>query len=333
MSATSLWLRVFFGGFMEITAMRGVPGLPPPFYGDLTRIGYLSEQDFGWTAAQPAIAAADLRSVRLEEADVLVLGDSFSQGLLWQSVLVRSGRRVKSLTWQQVPGLCAGFAAWARQQGFTGRLIIAQSIERELAGRLRTSRTCSMKEPLVADAESGGEPPRTQKPGFRFNATEALATGVRTIANTWRASHAAGTPVVLGDVVVRSLPEGCKLFSHRVCEHVPLLRKDAQVSPLSDADLEHMLALQAAARPVDLMWLVVPDKTSVYFERNNRFWDRVAGLGLGLDLYAQFIQDKWRIRDLYASNDTHLSSAGFLRLGELVESELARRGIRGGEQR
>lgn len=328
MSATSLWLRFFFGGFMVILVMLMVTLLTPPAYGDLTRIGYLSEQEFGWTAPQPAIAAADLKSVRFAEADVLVLGDSFSEKLSWQSVLVRRGWRVKSLHWRQVPGLCSDFAAWARQQGFKGGLIIVQSIERELAGRLRASRTCSMQGHLVADAESSKEPPMTQQPGFRFNDTEALATGVRTVANTWRAFHAAGSPRVLGDVVVRPLPEGCKLFSHRACEHVPVLGMDAQVPPLSDVDLEYMLALQSAIRPVDLVWLIVPDKTSVYFERDNLFWGGVADRGLGLNLYAAFVQDKWRIRDLYASNDTHLSSAGFLRLGELVEAELARRGIR-----
>lgn len=328
MSATSLWLRLFLGGYAVITAMLAVTGLTPPYYGDLTRIGYLSERDFGWTLPQPAINAADLRSVRFADADVLVIGDSFSQRLHWQSVLVRKGLRMKSLDWTQVSGLCSDFAGWARQQGFQGGLIIAESVEREMRAHLKASGTCSMQGRRVGDMESASDPPMTHRPGFRFNGSEALTTGIRTATNTWRATNAAGSMVVLGDVVVRPHPEGCRLFSHRACERVPVLGRDSQVPPLAEEDLAHMLALQAAARPVDLMWLVIPDKTSVYFERDNPFWGRMAGQGLGIDLHAAFLQDKWRIRDLYASNDTHLSTAGYLRLGELVAGELARRGTR-----
>lgn len=327
MSATLLWLRLFFCGFLVIAAMLGVTLLTPVFYGDLTRIGYLSEHDFGWTAPQPAMAEGDLRSARFADADVLVLGDSFSAKLRWQSVLVRRGMRVKSLVWDQVPGLCADFVAWVQQQGFRGRIIIAESVERGLSAVLTRSATCQMKGRAVADTQFTAELPPSHAPGFEFNGTEALGTGVRTAINTWRTTGSQDT-LVLGETMVRPLPGGCRLFSHRECERVLLLALDARMPPLGEAALEHMLALRAAARPFELIWLIVPDKTSVYFERDNAFWRELASRGLGPDLYTTFAQDKWRIRDLYAPNDTHLSSAGYLRLGELVADELANREIR-----
>ena len=49
-----------------------------PLNGDLTRLGYLFEEDFGWNKQQPLVPIEHMKSFSIEEADVLVIGDSFS---------------------------------------------------------------------------------------------------------------------------------------------------------------------------------------------------------------------------------------------------------------
>ena len=57
-----------------------------PLYGDLTRVGKWTERDFGPNAAHPIIhVKANGRF--LANPDIMVLGDSFSEKNLWQSVL------------------------------------------------------------------------------------------------------------------------------------------------------------------------------------------------------------------------------------------------------
>ena len=68
------------------------------FTGPLTRMGKIPESLFGWTKEQPAIDPSNLANVSLQEADILVIGDSFSIPHLWQSVLVKNGIKVHTET-------------------------------------------------------------------------------------------------------------------------------------------------------------------------------------------------------------------------------------------
>ncbi len=316
-----LWLRVFFAGFAVVLAMLLVTWFTPVFHGDLARIGRLSERAFGWRAPQPAVDAALLQSVRFHEADVLVVGDSFSVPLLWQSVLVRDGLRVKTIEWRHIPGLCRDFAAWARAQGFRGAVIVAQSVERELDALLARSAGCSMQGWALADVSRRTEPPPTAPPGFELNWREALTTGVVTAWHTWRAERAEGVQV-FGDAALLPVPRGCELFSHRLCEKTLVLAKDLGDAGLDAADADVMAALREAQRPLDLLWIVVPDKASVYADEHSSFWAQLVPRSLGPDLHAAFEAEKWRVRDLYAPDDTHLSTAGYLRLGEIVRAAM-----------
>jgi hypothetical protein len=123
-------------------------------------------------------------------------------------------------------------------------------------------------------------------------------------------------------VLVRPVPEGCRLFSHRNCDKALLLRRDISNAPLNAADLAQMVAQRQALEPLHVQWIVVPNKTTVYFGGHDPFWQALPEQGLGPDLLRNFAADKWRIRDLYAPDDTHLSPAGYLRLGELVLQSL-----------
>src|SRR5690349_12054453 len=113
--ATSLarvWLLAFGIGVAVIVALMGLTAATPPFQGDLARIGLVSERHFGSRGTPPPIAPAHLVESPLADADVLVIGDSFSMTREWQSVLVGDGLRVATVSWAQLgEALCADTAA------------------------------------------------------------------------------------------------------------------------------------------------------------------------------------------------------------------------------
>lgn len=90
-TAQRLWLRVFGTCLAVVATLLLWTVLTPPFQGDLTRIGRLSETVFGPNVQAPATDPALRLSSALDEADVLVIGDSFSAPLRWQAVLVAQG--------------------------------------------------------------------------------------------------------------------------------------------------------------------------------------------------------------------------------------------------
>jgi hypothetical protein len=73
-----LLIILLFSIAITIWVMEAYFGM---LYGDLTRIGQLDESDFGWKMQQPPVPAKLLKSFPVTEADILVIVDSFSNGL------------------------------------------------------------------------------------------------------------------------------------------------------------------------------------------------------------------------------------------------------------
>lgn len=143
MTPAKLWLRIFFAGFAVIVALLLVTLFTPVPYGDLSRIGRVSDHEFGWRKPPPPLPLESMRGVPMDQADILVIGDSFSMTLTWQSVLVKAGYRVTTIYWGQLPFICKNFSQWVEGTGFRGKLIVIESIERLLAERLDDSEACS----------------------------------------------------------------------------------------------------------------------------------------------------------------------------------------------
>jgi hypothetical protein len=324
---------VFALGFVLLCLMKLFTVAMQPFYGDLSRIGRLSEREFGWSQPQPKIDLERLASVPLEQADILVIGDSFSSALSWQSVLVAQGYQLATTTWPSlgVDVLCGDFDDWLARGGFRGRLVIVQMVERGMAARLRGGEQCaSMAKPLsgravISKGHGGAAPP------VSFNWTAPLDQGLRTWWNTRRALDSPGevayhNPAMLHGTVVRPVPEGCHLFSHRRCEKALFLFEDLGPGPLTVADVESMRAFNAA-HAMRVLWMAVPNKTSVYVltARSERFAAAIGDSGLGPDLFTWAQAQRTQTRDLYYPNDTHLSLRGQLALGEVMLAEVHKR--------
>ena len=78
-------------------------------------MGLLPETLFGWTKPQPALDAKWMQQASMQEADVLVIGDSFSDSRVWQTVLTQHGLKVRTeILGQHARDMCRLHALAAR---------------------------------------------------------------------------------------------------------------------------------------------------------------------------------------------------------------------------
>ena len=325
----SLWLATFGVGFAIISALLVWTLFTPAPYGDLTRIGRLSETQFGWRHDPPVVDPAHLRAVPLDQADILVLGDSFSMTYRWQAALVQAGYKVSTTYWGQVGYMCGDFTDWVRREGFKGRMVIVESVERAFDERMRRSEQCSRM--VERRLELKTEPflgPLTQKPAPGLNWAAKLTTGPITWLDTRKAMRAQGDTQHGDETLVRIVPDGCKQFSNLACDRVPFFKEDIDNGPLTAQTFERMQRLTVANPSLDLLWMIIPNKTTVYLDPQHSapFVALMkANPALGPDLFTWAQEARFNTRDFYFPNDTHLSMLGQVSLGKAMLQEVEKR--------
>lgn len=315
----TLWLRIFLGAYAVVFALWLTSAATPAPYGDLTQMARLSERDFGWTQPQPEVDPAQLRDVPLAQADVLVIGDSFSMSRYWQSALVKRGLRVATLHWDQLDNtLCADLGPWLERAGFRGRQVLIESVERLLDRRTRLSEACQHMGPAVDVAPERVMAISGPAPWFAPNWQADFTTGWVTYRRTRQAEKAAGDLPMEPGTVVRPVPGGCLLFSHRLCDKALFYAEDRQNGPLTEDTARRLVRFNATHKALPITWLVIPNKTTVYLDphASQPFEAAFQASALGPDLFG-FARERYAgVRDFYFPNDTHLSIRGQLMLGE-----------------
>ena len=335
-AALRLWLRVFCSALAAVLALLLGTLLTPPFRGDLTRLGRLSETEFGPTLVQSVVPPALRVSSALQEADVLVIGDSFSAPLRWQSVLVERGLRVATVGWQTLGPLCADLGEVLRAQGFRGSAVVVESVERGLSTLLDAAHACTHTRPGRLQMQPA---PRDWDPAgpFGLNTRETLFTGLLTQWHTHRARTSPDeelrhTTDGADRVRIQRVPDGCQRFSHRLCERGLFFADDRTAAPFDATLLDKLQRLSHRHADLSVTWVVVPNKSSVYLSPKHAP-DAAAALetgGFGPDLFRLFTETSRQQRDLYQPNDTHLSPAGDRLLGERIADWLRRRAGKSG---
>lgn len=321
MTPAKLWLRIFGAGFLVIIALLIVTLKTPAFYGDMTRIGLLSETAFGWRIEPPHVDRQYLNAVPVADADIVVIGDSFSMSNRWQSLLTRAGYRVTTTFWGQInEELCGDFDAWLDRAGFRGKLVIVESIERLVNDRMVATQTCkTMTKPFSAGLKPFFESP-SAVPAPALNWDGKLTSGVRIYRNTRRAREAT-EPILSNDrILVRPVPEGCAMFSHQLCDKVPFWPADDENGELTVQHAAQMKAFSDAHPQRAVLWMIIPNKTTVYVkpEHSKDFVTAFGAADLGPDLFSLSQEEKKKVRDYFFPNDTHLSMHGQLVVGQRI---------------
>lgn len=298
------------------------------FQSELTRMGMLPESQFGWRKPQPEIKPAWLTQASMQEADVLVIGDSFSDGRIWQTTLTQRDLKVRTESWDSLRGICADFAPWLRAQGFHGRYVVLEIIERNIPNNLRSSLACQqMQIHPNAWTDKPRLPPSVSFDPDHMGRSGRFSVGLKTAlsyANYEQLSRAPDfkSAELRNGATVARIPDGCKLFSHARCNDSLFLSEDKPDEVAADV-LENMAEINTRMDSYTPIWALVPNKSTAYRYSDKQFWNlaeqRFGSPNL-LRMTRRALQSK--TVDLYPANNTHFSTTGYLLMGEEIAAAI-----------
>lgn len=310
-------------------------------YGDLTRIGQLDEGDFGWHMKQPTVSPALLKSFAINEADILVIGDSFSNGLIWQSRLISAGYKPATLRWDQFRPCSLGnnLGETVRQAGYRGHIVIIENVEHGFQNRMSSS--CNIASQITGNAYYESAPLSEPPIGKSIVSLNSDPLGgdwvINALINKIKLNFLFGSNtryMDFGNGRTRVVPiDGCQLFSNKLCDYGLFYSLDFEKSPFNSVG--NILAVNSDLQNLGMkaIWLAIPDKATVYlgygaFSENNyvNIWNELKKYPEleAPDLADLFIEKSREIRDFYKPNDVHLSVNGYLYLGDIM-SDLIKR--------
>jgi hypothetical protein len=293
-------------------------------YGDLTRIGLLPETQFGWRKPQPVVDIKWMQQATWEQADVLVIGDSFSDYRVWQTVLTQQGLKVHTESWDAMRGICADFTPWLRAQGFVGKYVVLESIERNVPEILAKSVSCDkMQTHPSLRADTPRKPPAVSIDLDKSSYDGRLSIGIKVMLyyqHYERLSSLSNfkSTILPSGVKVARIEHGCELFSHTRCNDALFLGGD-KAEEIETSALKNLEILNSRMTGISPIWAFVPNKSTAYLYPNKQFWSqaeqRFHAPNL-LRMTQQAIQAK--TVDLYPANNTHFSTTGYLLMGEEI---------------
>lgn len=322
--------RLFSIVVFSVIAIYGAIGfyfLPlANFTGPLTRMGKIPEALFGWTKEQPAINPDYLANAPWQEADVLAIGDSFSMPHLWQSVLVERGMKVHTETWESMRNVCEDITGWLHDKGFKGRYVVIEVVEHNFKDTLDRSLSCKQTyyHPMRYLPVS---PPPRRMPLSKTDFSGKLSVGIQTKLNDLKYQQLISNPDFVSwnmpnNVRMNRVRNGCELFSHSRCNDALFLADD-HVDDFEENTFNKIQIINERLKELKPIWVVVPNKSTAYLHPDKQFWDKAEQRFHApnvLKVLRQKIADK--TIDLYPANETHLSTAGYLILGDTIYQSL-----------
>ena len=121
------------------------------------------------------------------------------------------------------------------------------------------------------------------------------------------------------------------IYAPTPCNYAIFIDHDFKKETFNSIDNVLAVNKNLQAVGIQAIWLVVPDKSTVYlgYGALNQYpyqniWQTFAQYPelVAPDLGSEFIKQSRIIKDFYMPNDTHLSTNGFLYLGEFMLNEL-----------
>lgn len=300
------------------------------FEGDLTRIGKLSENDFGWQLKQNNIPPNLLTQHPINEADTLIIGDSFSVPMIWQTILIKNNLKPITYHWDSIGPICDNFNEIITNSGFKGKKIIFQIIELGTEDRIKKSLNCKAKEKTSLQAVAINKEVLTQLDfSQKLNLSGRFIVGLQTKINNWGLNLFADYWVILNkrskSGFLVPVENGCTFFSNSLC-HLGLFYHQDYTKPSISVDTTTKIeVINNSLKNYQITWLIIPNKSSVYHrDIDATFWEDLERKQLGPNLLNSFQKNKYLIKDLYKPNDTHLSNQGYTELGKTTYEFLSK---------
>jgi SGNH hydrolase-like domain, acetyltransferase AlgX len=306
-----------------------------PISGDLTRIGNLSERDFGWNAPQPElqVRATD----RNLKPDVIVIGDSFSAGNYWQSIVMqKSGLQISTFNWLSLghPSCIESWLDEVVREFPSAKTVIIQTIERSFYERFSAAKAVCKRVSAAPSTFLAKPTEVTRSQGvkeFMPDPLYAIKASIDSFKPFKQTTRRGGTTI---EPLNRS-----DLFSHRRSDLLLYYAGDDDKTYWNEnakqASIALLSRLNANAKRNNIRLLIagIPNKSTMYkpyFKAaknappSPNIWDEMQNHGIPhINLYAQFSTKVASTRDFYLPNDSHLSTAGYLGMGEVIAQVLS----------
>ncbi|MDP4547985.1 hypothetical protein [Marinobacter sp. MDS2] len=304
-----------------------------PLSGDLTRLGYLAENYYGWNDPQPV---QKVFQTPMTDPEILVIGDSFSMGNVWQSSLKElSGLGSVTIPWNNFlrSPYCSIKAAIAEYPMLN--TIIIQSVERHAVARMKALRPlgeddCQNPRTLTPrKVMEGKTSPQRASEGyisdFSFLGKVFIYEQLKSITSRDFWSQ--------GDVHVAKLDRATHFSSER-SDHLIFYKDDiANKSSWTDTAIDlafesfEFYAEQVSDIGLTPILLITPDKSTVYSRfllrpdvlPKNNFWKKMEeSKAPTINLKLAFEALSEELTDLYLPNDTHLSVSGYQHMSKAI---------------
>jgi hypothetical protein len=332
------FIRSFMLGAMACCAAVFSLGLfIQPLSGDLTRLGELAERSWGWY--HPQMIPAIQPRLATDETSILVIGDSFSDPNIWQSILEKElGRFTQNYSWDALGHFSCLKALLHRIAKQAPQItdLILEVVERDFVSRFASepsSTACSTHQ-----ITAPGQRPATlglidHRPTFSLQIPDLVYAFKAAYGETLAYSQITSS----GATFIAPLLTD-RFFSNRRSSRLlyysgDLQKNSWQANQMADAITKlQELSIEARSLGIRLTIAVIPDKSTVYVEHikgpslpiiQSSVWQQLARAGLASinvkDLYQNALLTQL---DLYLPNDTHLGFNGYNLLAKAIASEL-----------
>lgn len=302
--------------------------------GDLVRIGRLASEDF---APHQSFTPIQINSNNEKNPDVVVLGDSFSENNIWQSIFSQTtGQRTLSYHYQRIPCVETWFQSIINSPN-PPKLIVLESIERNFLYHYAVyTQACDGPETRPNQVNEGFYP--TEAPALNI-----FPIDISYLLNTAKNSIILNTqqpPFRFKQASVALLNRNTA-FSHAHPNYLLYFNEDFDQEKTFTTPRNLQIATDnirryqqlARKKGIALAVLVIPNKSSVYApwaEKNqlppaigeNLFTAISTMFGASANLLPYYRQLASNTEDVYLSNDTHFSLIGFQHLSQQLIAQL-----------
>lgn len=306
-----------------------------PISGDLTRVGNLSERDFGWNAAQQQITIKATPHTRLPE--VIVIGDSFSVNNIWQSLAEEESRlSFMTFNWKLFANSIDCLEHWlltVKHEYPTCKFIVIETTERDWLGRFYPK-----NKPCADDNKNPIQVRSSVTARMRNTARmDAMPDPFYAIISSWNSLRTFNKIEKTNDVYVAPLTSD-KLFSNKRSNLLLYYEndnlKESWKQEEVQAAVEKMLKIQNMAKHQGLLlfFAVVPDKSTAYskYFQYPQFAAPVADVWAELDrrrcnsvnLKQILTKAVDEYQDVYLPDDTHVGSKGYSLIAQAITVQL-----------
>ena len=249
--------------------------------GDLARLGGFAARDYAPGVAQPAPRIAP-NTVALEDADVVVLGDSFSNRLLWQGEFeAMTGQHTLTFQYGEA-GCISNWLQWLHAQRLKpGALVVVETVERSYVARFSQLTSCPKVTPLPMHRHLAVDEKSWMDSGFSLDIVYQMRVLVNSIKlgsqTSYRSGETVNAALKRNDRFTDRRAD--RLLYHRDDETKDAWRASELASAQAQLERERSAFEQRGQR---FQVLVIPDKSSVY--REDLVEPRIRAVSLTQDL-------------------------------------------------